>query len=91
MEKYLIVIEYSMSEIDILKRINDYLKNKGKCLQLTEHSFLLASENSAAELRDYIKVFEEGIQRVFVSKVTPPATWFSSLSDNSSIKALFHE
>lgn len=91
MDKYLIVIEYSLPEIDYVKKIIDYLKLKGTCLQLTDHSFLLASENTAAELRDYIKVFEEGIQRVFVSKVTPPAAWFSSLSDSLSIKALFHE
>lgn len=91
MEKYLIVVEYLSSEIDILKRINDYLKIKGTCLQLTEHAFMLATEIPATVLRDYIKGFGDDIQRVFVSKMTPPAAWYSSLTDSSSIKALFHE
>lgn len=91
MEKYLILVEYSVSEIDILKRIDDFLRMKGKCLQLTEHSFILATEISATELRDEIKSSIEGIQRVFVSKITPPAAWFRSMSENSSIKSLFNE
>lgn len=91
MGKYIIIVEYPVGSIDISREIYECLKTKGNCLQLTTHSFMLATESSAVELRDAIKELEVTIDEIFVSKMELPAAWSNSLSKSSDIKTLFHE
>ena len=91
MEKYIIIVEYPDGMVDVSREIYEYLKSKGDCLQLTYHSFMLAAEVSAVELRDAVKGMGSSIESVFVSKMARPAAWSNSLSENSDIKVLFHE
>lgn len=91
MEKYIIIVEYPDGMVDVSREIYEYLKSKGDCLQLTYHSFMLAAEVSAVELRDAVKGMGSSVESVFVSKMALPAAWSNSLSENSDIKVLFHE
>ena len=91
MEKYIIIVEYPEGIVDVSREIYDYLKSKGDCLQLTYHSFMLAGQVTAVELRDAIKGMGNRIESVFVSKMALPAAWSNSLSESSDIKVLFHE
>ena len=91
MEKYIVIVEYPNGVVEIPREIYEYLKSKGNCLQLTYHSFMLAAEVTAVELRDAIKGISDKVESVFVSKMALPAAWSNSLSESSDIKVLFHE
>ena len=91
MNKYLIVLEYLESEKDLSRVILDNLGTKGYCIQVTLHSFILSSDISAVELRDFLKGVDVGVLSIFVSKIVLPAAWYKSLSENSVIKQFFHE
>ena len=91
MEKYIVIVEYPNGMNEIPREIFEYLKSKGNCLQLTCHSFMLAAEVTAIELRDSIKGISDKVDSVFVSKLALPAAWSNSLSESSDIKVLFHE
>lgn len=91
MDKYIIIVEYPIEEIDVSKDICEYLKTIGNCLQLTLHSFLLSADVTAVELRDDIKVLSDKVDSIFVSKMALPAAWSNSLSESSDIKVLFNE
>lgn len=91
MEKYIVIVEYPDGMVEVSREIYEYLKSRGNCLQLTYHSFMLAAEVTAVELRDAVKGMGKGVESVFVSKMALPAAWSNSLSENSDIKVLFHE
>lgn len=91
MEKYIIIVEYPSGAIDISREIYDYLKTKGNCLQLSHHAYMLSTDSTAVELRDALKSMGKSIESIFVSRMVLPAAWYNSLSENSDIKALFHE
>ncbi len=91
MEKYIVIVEYPDEMVEISREIYECLKTKGNCLQLTQHSFMLAAVATAVELRDVIKGTNKQVESVFVSKMALPAAWSNSQSESSDIKALFHE
>ena len=91
MEKYIVIVESPDEMVEISREVYEFLKTKGNCLQLTKHSFMLAADVTAVELRDVIKGTNKRVESVFVSKMALPAAWSNSLSDSSEIKALFHE
>ena len=78
MAKFIIVVDFIESDVELSKLVFNFLKTKGNCLQLTVHSFMLSADTDPVELRDAIKIVDERIKRIFVSQMIPPAAWGNS-------------
>ncbi len=72
MNKYIVGIEYDeLVEVD--EKIYDLLCSMGHTEQLTEHSFLLATEQDVVYVRDSIKNSPYDVDSIFIISVESPA------------------
>lgn len=90
MNKYIVVIEFD-DLIEVDEKIYDLLCYMGHTEQLTEHSFLVATEQDVVYVRDSIKNSPYNVGSIFVITVESPAAWRKVMSDNDDIKSLLHE
>lgn len=85
--KYIIVLEYGTESIgNSISNIIEMLNSIGKTLQLTEHSFMMLSVDTAVVIRDAIKNSPYDIESIFVAEVDSPAAWRSLAADNNDVK-----
>ncbi len=85
--KYIIILEYSTDNIgDSISNIVEMLNSIGKTLQLSTHSFMMLSVDSAVVIRDAIKNSPFDIESIFVAEVDSPAAWRSLVADNNDVK-----
>ena len=90
MNKYIVVIEFD-DLIEVDEKIYDLLCSMGHTEQLTEHSFLVATEQDVVYVRDSIKNSPYDVDSIFVITVESPAAWRKVMSDRDDIKGLLHE
>lgn len=85
--KYIIVLEYGIESIrEGIPNIVEMLNSIGKTVQLTTHSFMMLSVDTAVVIRDAIKNSPFDIESIFVAEVDSPAAWRSLVADNNDVK-----
>ena len=84
---YIVILEYAFdSSTASTANIVEMLNSIGHTLQLSEHSFIMASPDEVKVIRDAIKNSPYDIDRIFVSEVSSPSAWSNLVPDNSEIK-----
>lgn len=89
--RFIIVVEIGSSYEYTQERIYDLICSMGHAAQLTEHSFLLVTEQNAVYIRDAIKNSPYDVDGIFVISADAPAAWRKVMADNDDIKTLLHE
>ena len=84
---YIIVLEYLSDDVGgVTSSILEMLISIGWTLQLSSHSFMMSSVDTAVVIRDAIKNSPFDIDSIFVAKVTSPAAWRNLVADNNDVK-----
>lgn len=84
---YIIVLEYSSDDIgNFLPSIVEMLNSIGQTLQLSSHSFMMSSVDTAVVIRNAIKNSPFDIKSIFVAEVSSPAAWRNLSADNNDVK-----
>lgn len=85
---YIIVLEYSSDDMEnFLPSIVDMLNSIGQTLQLSNHSYMMRSVDTAVVIRDAIKNSPFDIESIFVAEVSSPAAWRNLAAENSDVKS----
>lgn len=90
MNKYIIVIYWNPELIPDTSNLENLLDSNFKRVKLTEDSYLIASNNSPVEIRNYVMSKISNISRIFVGEMKESAAWRNMLTDSEIIKQLFN-
>lgn len=90
MSVFLIIIEWNPELIPESSGLEKLLDSNFKWVKLTEQSYLIASNNSPVEIRNYLTNKLSNISRIFVGEMKESAAWRSMLTDSEQIKQIFN-
>lgn len=90
MRLYIITIEKKDNVLSVTDSVEDILRNNFIYVKLTESSYLVRSQNSSVEIRNFLVENTVGINRLFVGEMANSAAWRNMLSENDNIKELFN-
>lgn len=90
MQLYIITIEKKDKILSVTDSVEDILRNNFIYVKLTESSYLVRSQNSSVEIRNFLVENTVGINRLFVGEMANSAAWRNMLSENDNIKELFN-
>lgn len=90
MRLYIITIEKKDNVLSVTDSVEDILRNNFIYVKLTESSYLVRSQNSSVEIRNFLVENTVGINRLFVGEMANSAAWRNMLSENDNIKEIFN-
>lgn len=90
MRLYIITIEKKDKILSVTESVEDILRNNFIYVKLTESSYLVRSQNSSVEIRNFLVENTVGINRLFVGEMANSAAWRNMLSENDNIKEIFN-
>lgn len=89
MKIYIIIFEIiRITDFEKIRFI-EIMESLGEHIQLTKNSFMIASELSPVEMRNYLRTIREDA-RIFISQISSPAAWGNLICSNSEVKEMFH-
>lgn len=90
MQLYIITIERKEKILSGTDSVEDILRNNFIYVKLTESAYLIKSQNSSVEIRNFLVENTGIIERLFVGEMASSAAWRNMLSDNENIKDIFN-
>lgn len=90
MQLYIITIERKEKILSGTDSVEDVLRNNFIYVKLTESAYLVKSQNSSVEIRNFLVENTVVIERLFVGEMASTAAWKNMISDNEYIKGIFN-
>ena len=90
MQLYIITIERKEKILFGNDSVEDVLRNNFIYVKLTESAYLVKSQNSSVEIRNFLVENAGVIERLFVGEMASTAAWKNMISDNEYIKGIFN-
>ena len=90
MNIYIIVINWKPDLMPDKDNLEKLLEANFKRVKLTEESYLVSSNNSPVEIRNFITNKIPNIGRIFIGEMKESAAWKSMLSESDNIKQIFN-
>lgn len=89
MKLYIIIFEIiRITDFEKIRFV-EIMESIGVHTQLTKTSFMVASELSPVEMRNYLRTIREDA-RIFISQISSPAAWGNLICSNTEVKDMFH-
>lgn len=80
MNQLIIIFELNSDDSTRTNEFRDRIREYGMFAFLTTSSCLIWTDESASSVRDYLKLGLRTGDKLFVSKVSAPAAWLTSIS-----------
>lgn len=90
MNKYVIIIKWTPERIPESEGLEKLMDSNFKWAKLTEDSYLIRSNNSPVEIREYLTNKLSNISRIFIGEMKESAAWRGMLTDSEHIKQIFN-
>ncbi len=90
MNQYIVIAEWNASESTGEYGLERLLDSNFNWVKLTSHSYIIKSNNTPVEIRNFLTVKYPSISRLFIGEMNPSAAWKNMLSESEMIKELFN-
>ena len=87
---YIIIIEWEKNILPETTSLQDLLSANFTSRSITENSYLVLSNNSSVEIRNYILNNIKHLNRIYVGEMSTAAAWRKAMSDSDEIKEMFN-
>ena len=91
MHLYIIIIEWEKNILPETTSLQDLLSANFTSRSITENSYLVLSNNSSVEIRNYIINNIKHLNRIYVGEMSTAAAWRNAMSDSDEIKEMFNQ
>lgn len=90
MSIYIITIKWEPERVAETTLLENLLNANFKWVKLTEESFLITSENTPVEIRNFITSKLANLSRIFIGEMKESAAWRNMIDDSDKIKQIFN-
>ena len=87
---YIIIIEWEKNILPETTALQELLSANFTSRSITENSYLVLSNNSSVEIRNYIVNSIKHLNRIYVGEMSTTAAWRNAMSDSDEIKEMFN-
>lgn len=87
---YIIIIEWEKNILPEATALQDLISANFTSISITENSYLVLSNNSSVEIRNYIVNNIKHLNRIYVGEMSTTAAWKNAMSDSDEIKEMFN-